>query len=348
MTELALRGWQGLRDFDLRSVWSLVVLIPLLVFALDPENLTTVLQFAANALLSTLPYIVIACVLIAYLKATGAETVIAAAFKGRESRMILFAAVLGGFAPFCSCEVIPFIAGLLAVGAPLSAVMALWLASPLMDPPMFFITAGALGWEFAIAKTIAAVSLGIAGGFFMKVAVANGAFADPLRPRTTGGCGSSCGSKATPFGDRKPVWQFWNEPARVETFRQEGTVNALFLLKWMALAYLLEALLVSYVPASAIAQVVGGEGIGPIILGALVGAPAYLNGYAAAPLVAGLTEQGMSMGAAMAFMIAGGVSSIPAMAAVFSLVKRDVFAAYLGCGIGGAILIGIAFQAYAG
>ena len=46
-----------------------------------------------------------------------------------RSRMIL----LGALAPFCSCEVIPFISALLAVGAPLSAVMAFWLASPLMD-----------------------------------------------------------------------------------------------------------------------------------------------------------------------------------------------------------------------
>ena len=60
--------------------------------------------------------------------------------------------------------------------------------------------------------------------------------------------------------------------------------------------------------------------------------PAYLNSYVAPPLLAGLTEQGMSAGAAMAFMVAGAVSSVPAMAAVWSLVRRGVFAAYLGSG----------------
>ena len=91
--------------------------------------------------------------------------------------------------------------------------------------------------------------------------------------------------------------------------------------------------------------IVGGDGFGPVVLGALLGAPAYLNGYAAPPLVAGLMEQGMSAGAAMAFMVSGAVSSIPAMAAVWSLVKRPVFFAYLGFGIGGAILIGTIFGA---
>jgi uncharacterized membrane protein YraQ (UPF0718 family) len=82
----------------------------------------------------------------------------------------------------------------------------------------------------------------------------------------------------------------------------------------------------------------------PIAIAALVGMPAYLNSYVAPPLLAGLIDQGMSNGAAMAFMIAGAVSSIPAMAAVWSLVRRPVFAAYIGLGVSGAIVSGILFQ----
>jgi len=48
----------------------------------------------------------------------------------------------------------------------------------------------------------------------------------------------------------------------------------------------------------------------------------------------------------MAFMVAGAVSSIPAMAAVWSLVKRAVFAAYLGLGVAGAIAAGLVFQMF--
>ena len=47
------------------------------------------------------------------------------------------------------------VAALLAIGVPLPAVMAFWLASPLMDPSMFVLTAGVLGTEFAIGKTVA-------------------------------------------------------------------------------------------------------------------------------------------------------------------------------------------------
>ena len=93
-----------------------------------------------------------------------------------------------------------------------------------------------------------------------------------------------------------------------------------------------------------IARVLGGDGLGTVILGAIVGMPAYLNGYAAAPLVAELLDQGMSNGAAMSFMIAGGVSSIPAAIAVWALVKPRVFAAYLSFALTGSVIVGVTWQ----
>jgi len=80
-----------------------------------------------------------------------------------------------------------------------------------------------------------------------------------------------------------------------------------------------------------------------VLLEALVDAPAYLNGYAVVPLVDALLEQGMAEGAAMSFVIAGGVSSIPAALAVWALVKPRVFAAYLGIALPGAVLAGFAW-----
>lgn len=323
----------------LKTPWSIVVATPIAVFLLDPANAGNVVSFAVRAFIGTLPYIAFAVLLIAWLKAAGAESMVANAFKGRETRMIFFAALFGGLAPFCSCEVIPFIAGLLALGAPLSAVMAFWLSSPLIDPPTLFITAAALGWPFALGKAAAAVALGLFGGYAVRAFLRTGVFANPLRPMPA----SSCGCGPSPFNG-KPVWRFWTEAERQASFRRELIANSLFLIKWLALAYVLEALLVTYVPASLIAGLVGGEGIVPIGIAALVGMPAYLNSYVAPPLLAGLMEQGMSAGAAMAFMVAGAVSSVPAMAAVWSLVRPRVFITYIGLGLVGAVMAGSVFQ----
>ena len=336
---------EKLRQYNLPKIdgaWLAVVLLLASIAALDPAQLPKSLQFTAGALANTAPYILFAILAVAFLKASGAEAIVAKAFEGRQVRMIVLAAMMGGLSPFCSCEVIPFIAGLLALGTPLAPVMAFWLSSPLMDPPAFLITAGALGFQFAIAKTIVAVGMGLLGGFVMLSMTRAGLFADSLRERGVGGC-SSCGS---PFKG-KPNWTFWNEEKRVGVFRKEAIANGYFLLKWLTLAYVLESMMIAYIPAESIGHLLGGEGLLPIVLSALIGAPAYLNAYAAPPLVAGLMEQGMSAGAAMAFVIAGGVSSIPAMTAVFALVKRQVFAAYVGLGFLGATFAGVAYGTYA-
>lgn len=334
---------QGRRTWlKLDKVWLTMAAILGLVAVLAPDDLIPTLQFTAESILSTGVFITFAVLTVAYLRATGAETIVSEAFKGNEIRMIFMASMVGGLLPFCSCEVIPFVAALLALGTPLSAVMAFWLASPIMDPPMFLITSGTLGFEFAIAKTIAAVGFGLMGGFTVKAFGGTALFADPLKENTKSSC-NACGSDPL---SGKPVWKFWGDSARVKTFRDVVVENGLFLLKWLTLAYILESLMIRFVPADWIASFLGGDGIGTIILGALIGAPAYLNGYAAAPLVQGLIEQGMSQGAAMSFMMAGGVSCIPAAIAVWALVKPRVFIAYITIGIVGSIIAGLAWAAY--
>jgi len=302
--------------------WVICGLIVAGVAVFAPANFPGIMGKTLEAFIGTLPFILFAVCAVAWLKATDAEHLIADAFKGSQTRMIVLAALAGGLSPFCSCEVIPFIAAMLA---------------------MFTITASALGFDFALAKTLAAVGLGLLGGFGVMAMSSSAVFADPLREKpAVGGC---CGVKAPFSGD--PVWRFWEHNERRQTFINEAWTNGRFLVKWLLLAYLLEALMIQYVPAEWIAKFLGGEGIQPIFLGALLGGPAYLNGYAAVPLVGGLMDQGMNPGAAMAFVLAGGVSCIPAATAVFALVKPRVFFAYFGFAFVGSLIAGLAWAAIA-
>lgn len=331
------------RRWKIERAWVVIALIISGVAIFVPQDLLGILGFTAEALGGTAIFITFAVFSVAYLKATGAEGVVAEAFKGSPMRMIILASLVGGLAPFCSCEVIPFVGALLAMGVPLAAVMAFWLSSPMMDPPMFFITTAALGTDFAIAKTVAAVGFGLFGGFATMALARTGVFAYPLREEAKP---RGCGCGPNPFNAR-PVWKFWSEDARRATFTQTIWQNGVFLLKWLTFAYLIEALMVFYMPADWIAQFLGGDGVSTIALGALIGGPAYLNGYAAAPLVGGLIDQGMSQGAAMSFMLAGSVSSIPAAIAVWALVKGRVFAAYLAFGFLASLSAGLIWAAIA-
>jgi len=336
--QLVADGWR--RQFGrIDRAWLAVAVLFAGLFVLVPEQAWRTAAFTGESLVEIAPYLMLAVASAAYAKASGADNLIAQAFRGHIAVMVLFAALMGALSPFCSCGVIPLIAALLSMGVPLPAVMAFWLSSPLMDPSMFMLTMGTLGTGFAVAKTLAAIAVGLLGGFGILLLARTPAFADPLRPGVgSGGCGGGriCAPKPV-------VWAFWREPERRNAFAREGLGNTLFLGKWLTLAFAIESLMLAYVPADLIGNLAGDGGVLSIVVAALVGVPAYLNGYAALPLVGGLIDSGMQPGAGMAFLIAGGVTSIPAAIAVFALARRPVFLAYLGFALTGAILAGFAY-----
>jgi uncharacterized membrane protein YraQ (UPF0718 family) len=108
------------------------------------------------------------------------------------------------------------------------------------------------------------------------------------------------------------------------------------------LAFVVEALILAYVPQEAIAGTLGGGNLFAVPLAALIGAPLYLTEVAALPIVSGLLHGGMSPGAAIAFLIAGPATTVPAMAAVWTLVRPRVFVLYVGIVVVGAVALGIA------
>ncbi|HAJ22539.1 MAG TPA: permease, partial [Rhodospirillaceae bacterium] len=114
-----------------------------------------------NSLVNTGIFIIISVLIAAYIKASGADQLIARALSGRQEKAVLTAAVFGALSPFCSCGVVPLIAALLAAGVPLAPVMAFWLASPVIDPEMMVLTWGVLGLEMAVAKTLSAIAIGL-------------------------------------------------------------------------------------------------------------------------------------------------------------------------------------------
>ncbi|WP_072748522.1 permease [Oceanicella actignis] len=316
---------------------SAAILVALALF--DTPQAAESAIFAGRSLLATAPFLVLSVTIVAWAAATGAENLIARMFNGAPAIMIGLGALAGGLSPFCSCGVIPLIAALLTMGVPLPAVMAFWLSSPIMDPSMFVLTAGVLGLEFAVAKTLAAVGLGVFGGTVVHVLMKGGALVDPLRDVRGGGCGGAWIRAPKPV-----VWRFWAEPDRRTTFGRTALSTTLFLAMWLTLAFLLESLMLAWIPAETVTATLGGEGLLPIATATLVGVPAYLNGYAALPLVGGLVDQGMAPGAGMAFLVAGGVTSIPAAMAVWALVRPKVFTAYISLSLVGALASGVLFQ----
>ena len=319
---------------------ALVVAFSVLTF-LDQTQAYQSLQFSLQSMLTIAPFFILAIAFAGYAKATGIDAYIAKAFSGKVWMTIVVASLAGALSPFCSCGVIPLIAALLASGVPLAPVMAFCISSPIMDPEMFIITASGISLNFAIAKTFAAIGMGLGAGFVISGLQNLGLLHNPLKRTQASSC---CQSSFDANSKVKVFWRFWQKKEGRTRFTEEIRNNGLFLGKWMFFAFFLESLMIAYVPAEWIANAVGHGSSLAIPLASIVGIPAYMNGYAAIPLISGLMEMGMTSGAAMAFITSGAVSSIPAALAVYALVRKPIFVIYIILGLTGSMLAGYIFQ----
>lgn len=330
---------QNARKIDPVYLVMLALLIAIGIFSVP--QLADSIQFLLMALLSISPFLLLSMAAAGGAQATGLDQRISHMVQGRTSAMILGAAFFGSLAPLCSCGVIPLIAALLAAGVPLGPVMAFWISSPLMSIEKYILATAVFDVGFATAYLVTAIVMGAVAGFVMQALVKRGGFSNTLKT----GVVSCCASNALKE-DRPLLWKFWQEPDRIALFRDTSTTSGLFLLKWLSLAFVIESLMVAYLPPEYVGQVLGSGDWWTVPASTIVGIPAYLNGFAAIPMVSRLVEMGAAPGAALAFLTAGAVTSIPAAMGVFALVRKSVFIAYIFFGVSGSLIAGYAYQAF--
>jgi uncharacterized membrane protein YraQ (UPF0718 family) len=226
-----------------------VVIALVLAFAgltiLDQTQAYRSLRFTLQSMIGIAPFFLLAIAFGGYAKATGFDAHIARVFSGKSWLTIVAASLAGALSPFCSCGVIPLIAVMLTSGVPLAPVMAFCISSPIMDPEMFLITASGISLNFAIAKTIAAIGMGLGAGFTVFGLQKIGLLRRPLK-QDQGGC--SCRSSFDANAKIAVFWRFWQQPQRRDRFREEITNNGAFLSKWMIFAFFLESIMIAYIP----------------------------------------------------------------------------------------------------
>lgn len=306
-----------------------------------PDLALSTLAFVLSSFLSTAPMVIPGLLLSAALLASGAGGGLSERLRARTGTAVLTAAALGAVTPVCGVTVLPLMTGLLAAGVPLAPVMAFWLSSPVTDPAMIAATAALLGMDMAVAKTLAAFVIGLGGGAVVATLARLSWIADPLRAAITQG--GRCAEGATgPL-----VWQFWKIPDRQHRFKRELVSMTRLILLCLAPAFAAEHLLQQFLAPEAFAGLLGGDSVWAIPLAVFVGAPAYLDGYAALPLVRSLMEHGMAPGAALAFLISGGVVSIWGAMAIAPVLRLRPFLLYLAMGVGGSLAAGYVYAAVA-
>jgi uncharacterized protein len=372
------------------------------------DQIITIAKSILSGLAGIWPYLLITIPISVAVQMSGAAKYINKALSARPAVAILLATLVGAFSPFCSCGVIPVIATLLIAGVPLGPVMSFWIASPSMDPEIFFLSAASLGWDLAVWRLFSTLLLSLSAGFITHYIVRKGwlgktilrtrehegtsfiknfiknrldivknRIKEALSPRrmvvlnnavdvqamcctpvscscvensctaapvssSCSGCSESspelekttgCGCSAASVSD-----SFSKQLAK-ETWKATTLV-----MKFMVLSFVLKELVALYVPAEVLRNLLGKGNPLAILNAALIGVPMYTGNLAAMPLIGGLLNQGMDPAAALAFLIAGPVTTIPAMAAVWGITNRRVFALYVSFAFFGALVFGYLYR----
>jgi hypothetical protein len=305
-----------------------------------PTQFIDMISFVFNGLVTIAPIVIPGIVLTAWIISSGADSHIAKAFEGRPARSIFLASLIGALTPVCGVTVLPLMAGLLAAGVPLAPIMAFWLSSPVTDPAMLATTAATLGLSFAIGKTLAAFCLGLYGGavtsIFAKTSWSHKALRDNALLK--GMTKSACEKPAT-FDAF-----VWNTSERRGAFKQQFLATTRLILICLIPAFAAEFALNSVLTPGSLAPYVGKDQFWAIPAAVFVGAPAYIDGFAALPLARSLIENGMSNGAAMAFLVSGGVVSIWGAMAIAPVLKIKPFLLYLILAVTGSLAVGYTFE----
>lgn len=323
-----------------RTVWVLsAALAALLALALVfPARSIATIHFVGWSLLEVSPLVIPGVLLSAWVRASGASGRISEIFRGNIHRTILAASAIGAVTPVCGVSVLPLMVGLLAGGVPLAPVMAFWLSSPVTDPAMLATTAATLGVEFAVGKTLAAFCIGLAGGNLTAMMAHKHWAIAALRDNTiVGGLGQVC----LPDSFAPAIWK---DAERRTGFYREIVATARLVLICLIPAFAMEHLLSYMLTPESLSAYVGSGNWWSIPLAVLIGGPLYLDGFAALPLTRSLLDHGMSPGAAMGFLVSGGVVSIYGAMAILPVLKLKPFLLYLFTALTGSLAAGWAFD----
>lgn len=261
---------------------------------------------------------------------------------------IVVAVAVGMVSPLCSCGILPVVITLAMVQTPLAPLMALLVTSPVMGPDALILTWSALGTEWAVLKVVGAAALGLSAGLVTQALLRQGYLAGNLvrlKPKyNADGTLAPAKDIGAEAGIHVKTMTIVPRASRVR-FIFDRTLDAgLFVGKFLLLAIVLEAIIVTLVPVSWVTALVGQKSFLSLVMAAVIGLPLPANQIPIIPIMAGLLQRGIDPGAALTLFLAGPVSSLPAIIALAGMFKKRVLVVYLSVTLGVSILLGWLYQ----
>lgn len=231
------------------------------------------------------------------------------------------ASVLGIFTPFCTCSAVPLFIGFLEAGVPLGITFSFLVASPMINEVALVLLLGMFGWKISLLYVISGLIIAVFSGIiigYLKVEYLVEEFVYKVKFKDQ-------------FDDKIMTWR--------DRFYYAGNYTLEILKKvwiYIVVGVGLGAWMHGFVPADFLMQYAGADKWYAVPLVVLIGIPLYSNAAGVIPLVGVLTQKGLAMGTALAFMMAVTALSLPEFMILKKVMKIRliiIFASIVGVGI---------------
>lgn len=212
-----------------------------------------------------------------------------------------FAAVFGAITPFCSCSSIPLFIGFVKGGIPLGVTFAFLITSPLVNEVAVAMFAGTFGWEVTSIYVISGIVMGMLGGYIlgkMRLEHLLTPWVRQIQAQSNDEA-EEWNAENVPFFNRLPhiLRDAW------------GIVKGVFI--YIVIGIAIGAVIHGFVPDEFFAQWMGADNWFAVPLSVILAVPMYANAAGIVPVVQVFVTKGVSIGTALAFMMAVVGLSIP-------------------------------------
>lgn len=247
----------------------------------------------------------------------------------RESAGTVLAALLGVVTPFCSCSAVPLFIGFVTTGVPLGVTLAFLISAPMVNEVALVLLFGLFGWKVAALYLGTGLAIAIAAGWLIgRLRLER--WVEPWVYATE--VGAAPADTPLTWADRVA---FGRDAVRDIV----GKVWP-FVLGGIAVG----AGIHGWVPADALASIMGRGAWWSVPLAVLIGVPMYSNAAGIVPIVQALLEKGAAIGTALAFMMAVIGLSLPEMIILRKVLTVRLLAVFTGVVAGGILVVGYLFN----
>jgi uncharacterized membrane protein YraQ (UPF0718 family) len=231
----------------------------------------------------------------------------------------LFASTFGAITPFCSCSSVPLFIGFVKGGIPLGVTFAFLITSPLVNEVAIAMFVGMFGLKATLIYVSSGILLGIIGGFILgKLKLER--YLSPWIQNVLGNAEkeSDLQEEILSFTERLP-----------SIFREAfSIIKGVF---WYIIIGIgIGAMMHGFIPTGFFESYISKDNPFAVPIAVIIGFPMYSNAAGVLPIIQVFVQKGISIGTAIAFMMAVVGLSIPEATMLKKVMTWKLIAIFFG------------------